>query len=170
MFRDWKGGDGDSYLLVQHTRIYYFDEKADRTSTYPDGIRAEFARGGRVRFWRVGCPFDVVMMENLFACSGLFDRLIDGERRRGGGGNKKWKKAEARKKGGFRQAGLFHDRGEARRRELRLSVCLSVCLFRVRVTIRGEREKEKKGGERTEKKEEKPDPPLRPRPSSCLMN
>lgn len=66
-----------SYLLVQHTQIYYFDEKADRTSTYPDGIRAEFARGGRVRFWRVGCPFDVVMMVNLFACSGLFDRLID---------------------------------------------------------------------------------------------
>lgn len=79
MFRDWKGGDGDSYLLVQHTRIYYFDEKADRTSTYPDGILAEFARGGRVRSWRVGCPFDVVMMDNLFACSGLFDRLIDGE-------------------------------------------------------------------------------------------
>lgn len=70
-----------SYLLVQHTQIYYFDEKADRTSTYPDGIRAEFARGGRVRFWRVGCPFDVMMMmDNLFACSGLFDRLIDGER------------------------------------------------------------------------------------------
>lgn len=68
-----------SYLLVQHTQIYYFDEKADRTSTYPDGIRAEFARGGRVRFWRVGCPFDVVMMDNLFAYSGLFDRLIDGE-------------------------------------------------------------------------------------------
>lgn len=80
MFRDWKGGDGDSYLHVQHTRIYYSDEKVDRTSTYPDGIRAEFARGGRVRFWRVGCPFDVVMMVNLFACSGLFDRLIDGER------------------------------------------------------------------------------------------
>lgn len=60
-----------SYLLVQHTQIYYFDEKADRTSTYPDGIRAEFARGGRVRFWRVGCPFDVVMMDNLFACSGF---------------------------------------------------------------------------------------------------
>lgn len=52
-----------SYLLVQHTRIYYFDEKADRTSTYPDGIPAEFAMGGRVRFWRVGCPFDVVMEE-----------------------------------------------------------------------------------------------------------
>lgn len=62
-----RGGDGDSYLLVQHTQIYYFDEKVDRTSTYPDGIRAEFARGGRVRFWRVGCPFDVVMMVNLFA-------------------------------------------------------------------------------------------------------
>lgn len=172
MFMDWKGGDGDSYLLVQHTRIYYFDEKADRTSTYPDGIRAEFAMGGRVRFWRVGCPFDVAMMDNLFACSGLFDRLIDGERRRRREGKQKTEKGRSPKKGGFRQAGLFHDRGEARRRELKLSVCLSVCSFRVRLTIRRARKKErKKKRERTQKKkEEKPDPPLRPPPSSCLMN
>lgn len=101
MFMDWKGGDGDSYLLVQHTRIYYFDEKADRTSTYPDGIRAEFARGGRVRFWRVGCPFDVVMMDNLFACSGLFDRLIDGEREKKKRGETKNGKRPKPEKGGF---------------------------------------------------------------------
>lgn len=101
MFREWKGGDGDSYLLVQHTRIYYFDEKADRTSTYPDGIRAEFARGGRVRFWRVGCPFDVVMMDNWFACSELFDGLIDGERaKKKRRGEQKTEKGRSPKKGG----------------------------------------------------------------------
>lgn len=150
MFMDCKGGDGDSYLLVQHTRIYYFDEKADRTSTYPDGIRARFARGGRVRFWRVGCPFDVVMMDNLFACSGLFDRLIDGERRRRRGGGEQ--KTEARKKGGFRQAGLFHDRGEARRRELKLSVCLSLSRSRDDSEREGERKQEKKGRENRKKK------------------
>lgn len=102
MFRDWKGGDvTDSYLHVQHTQIYYFDEKADRTSTYPDGIRAEFARGGRVRFWRVGCPFDVVMMDNLFACSGLIDGLIDEkERRRRREGKQKTEKGRSLQKGG----------------------------------------------------------------------
>lgn len=121
MFMDWKGGNGDgngksvgrgceiererdvtySYLLVQHTQIYYFDEKADRTSTYPDGIRAEFARGGRVRFSRVGCPFDVVMMDNLFACSGLFDGLIDGERaKKKRRGEQKTEKGRSPKKGG----------------------------------------------------------------------
>lgn len=125
MFRDWKGGDGDSYLLVQHTRIYYFDEKADRTSTYPDGIRAEFARGGRVRFSRVGCPFDVVMMDNLFACSGLFDGLIDGEREK-----KKREETKNGKRPKPGKRGVLGRQGcsttEARRRELRLSVCLSV--------------------------------------------
>lgn len=117
MFRDWKGGDGDSYLLVQHTQIYYFDEKADRTSTYPDGIRAEFARGGRVRFWRVGCPFDVVMMDNLFACSGVFDRLIDGERakKKRRGGTKNGKRPKPEKRGGLGRQACFTT--EARRGE-----------------------------------------------------
>lgn len=116
MFMDWKGGDRNSYLLVQHTQIYYFDEKADRTSTYPDGIRAEFARGGRVRFWRVGCPFDVVMMDNLFACSGLFDRLIDGERaKKKRGETENGKRPKPEKRGGLGRQGCSTT--EARRGE-----------------------------------------------------
>lgn len=45
-----------AYLLVPRRRIDYFDDMADRTSSDLDGIREGFERGGRVRFWRVGCP------------------------------------------------------------------------------------------------------------------